>query len=115
MTNKSPRTPLRFAVLTAVSILSSAGLSAGQNISRAEYFWDTDPGINKGIAIQSLPDLNPATLNIPTDGLEPGVHLLGLRVGTSDAWSVTKTSWVTVPKTYDRTLTGAEYFWAISL
>lgn len=111
MTNKSPRTPLRFAVLTAVSILSSAGLSAGQNISRAEYFWDTDPGINKGIAIQSLPDLNPATLNIPTDGLEPGVHLLGLRVGTSDAWSVTKTSWVTVPKTYDRTLTGAEYFW----
>lgn len=111
MTNRSPRTPLRFAVLAAVSILSAAGLSAGQNISRAEYFWDTDPGIGKGIAIQSLPGSNPASLNIPTEGLEPGVHLLGLRVGTSDAWSVTKTARVTVPKTYDRTLTGAEYFW----
>ncbi len=53
-----------------------------QNINRAEYFFDADPGAGNGIAITiAIPaDIVNFTATISTASLPAGFHILGLRV-----------------------------------
>ncbi len=116
MTNESRRHLLRFAAIGAVTLLSVANLSASNNITRAEYFWDDDPGIGNGTAIPSMVGLNLETTSVPsvsisTEGLSIGTHLLGLRLKTADQWSVTKFDRVMVKNGQAPLITAVEYFW----
>ncbi len=65
---------------------------AQSNISRAEYFYDTDPGFGNGTAISITPSATISNLTFSTSvaGLTSGVHQLFMRVQTTDGlWSVT--------------------------
>ncbi len=67
-------------------------LPAVQNITRAEYFIDTDPGFGQGTAIPVSPatDLPAVVAQINTSGLSIGVHRLYLRTrNTEGRWSLT--------------------------
>jgi hypothetical protein len=61
-----------------------------QTISRAEYFFDTDPGQGNGTAITfAASDPVTITSSISTTGLKPGYHILYVRTRTSTGkWSL---------------------------
>lgn len=62
-----------------------------QGFTKAEYFFDTDPGIGNGIpiAINGTSDTSAFTASIPTATLLPGFHFLGLRVQhNNDGWGL---------------------------
>jgi hypothetical protein len=84
------------------------GVSPNAGITRAEYFFDTDPGFGNGTAIAVTPgkvvDLN---FNANTEGLNPGVHSLFIRT-KSVVWSQVHTRLVGVSP--DAGITRAEYF-----
>jgi subtilase family serine protease len=64
---------------------------APQNLVRAEYFVDTDPGFGNGVAITITPATTIAGLvaSINTAGLSNGVHRLFVRTrGNEGAWSL---------------------------
>ena len=55
-----------------------------QSISKAEYFFDTDPGVSKGTALTVTPSgAISATYAISTGSLSPGMHKLFVRFGFS--------------------------------
>lgn len=68
------------------------------HITKMEYFWDTDPGMGNGIqqAIVEADGGAVAHMEIPTDALGDGLHLLGLRFATGDQWSGTAWYYVVV-------------------
>ena len=83
------------------------------NTCVAEYFWDTDPGCGKGIPL-SADVLSTGTLielDLPTDGLKPGAHTLGIRSKSGQTWSTTCTNTVYVAGEKGPGCTYAEYFW----
>ncbi len=63
----------------------------GQQIVRAEYFVDVDPGYGNGTGFTVTPGTNiETTVNIPLAGLEPGMHNLYARIRDDNgAWSHT--------------------------
>jgi hypothetical protein len=99
---------LSIFMLTVVS-------SMAQNLTRAEYFFNTDPGVGKATAISISPgtQLN-CELNISTHGLAPGFHHLFIRLANADGtWGVAegRTIWIQ-PQQSDQNiqLSAAEYF-----
>lgn len=84
----------------------------GALADKVEYFWDDDPGI--GLAIQQPLTVDGSTaiaaLEIPTDALETGVHLLGMRVGCGEQWSSTTLRYVAVSAT-GGAIERVEYYW----
>src|SRR4051794_14881263 len=77
--------------LTAVLF---AQFSNGQGFSKAEYYFDTDPGINNGIAVplSGTSDTINFNTNISTSSLLPGFHFLALRVKhNSGTWGLFET------------------------
>jgi hypothetical protein len=85
------------------------------NLTTAEYFWDTDPGFGKGAALAlSGTDIN-TTLNVPTGTLSQGLHFLGIRLKTArGTWSPTQTQSVYIhapnPTGDPNNLTAVEFF-----
>ena len=79
-----------------------------------EYFWDEDPGYGEGTHI-ALPEDFEATLDklpIPTDGLTPGKHLLGVRIRGGEGWGPTITEKFDIwPVGQFGSLRLMEYFW----
>lgn len=66
--------------------------AAPQNLVKAEYFIDTDPGFGAASVIPITPgaDLPNVAANINTAGLSNGVHQLWLRTqGAEGKWSIT--------------------------
>ncbi len=66
------------------------GFIYGQNITKVEYFFDTDPGYDNGTSISFTPsselDLN---INIPVNNLSLGVHTLYIRAkDKNNIWSL---------------------------
>ncbi|MGP8217111.1 MAG: T9SS type A sorting domain-containing protein [Bacteroidia bacterium] len=62
-----------------------------QNITTAEYYFDKDPGLGNGtpITISSPATTENINLNIPTTGLQPGVHYLYIRgKNANNMWSI---------------------------
>ena len=90
--------------------------SWGQGFSKAEYFFDADPGINNGTSINlsSATDTFNFTTTASTISLSAGFHFLGLRVLHNDGvWSMfeTRKFYITSPATTDVTdVVAAEYF-----
>ena len=85
-----------------------------QQILYAEYFWGDDPGFGQGISIPITEgqELNLANIQIPTDGLTPGEHLLSVRAYASKGWGPTITQSVLVKGEYQaQQILYAEYFW----
>jgi hypothetical protein len=65
--------------------------ASGQGFSKAEYFFDTDPGINNGtqIALSGTSDTINFSAAISTAALSSGFHFLGLRVKhNSGTWGL---------------------------
>ncbi len=86
-------------------------LAAGQTISEAEYFFDTDPGPGNGIPI-SIVAGDPVTFTetINTSGLSPGLHYLFVRTRTSTGhWSLYEPQEFII----DGGIIAAEYFFDV--
>jgi hypothetical protein len=96
-------------------IITAASSAPGSNITTAEYFIDTDPGVGNGtnLAMTSGQAID-ETFSIPTSGLTNGLHAVHIRVQDADGtWSLyyrdyffiqTVSSFVSTP------ITEAEYF-----
>jgi hypothetical protein len=78
-----------FSILAASFILP-ANTVVG-NITKLEYFFDTDPGFGKGSVMNVAPttDLNNYVFNVDVTNLADGAHTLYVR--TFDDWSMTST------------------------
>lgn len=64
------------------------------NISRLEYFIDTDPGFGKGTAVSITPatDLNNLSFTVNISSLTPGFHNLHVRAQDANGkWSIVNT------------------------
>ncbi|MEE4175994.1 MAG: T9SS type A sorting domain-containing protein [Bacteroides sp.] len=91
------------------------GLSLwGQQVTRAEYFWDADPGFGNAtpLALVAAEDLE-VSLEIPLEALEPGLHTLFVRARDENGrWSQCFLQSVLVLKAAQipSLLTRAEYF-----
>ena len=77
-------------------------------ISKAEYFWDTDPGVGNGTSYP-IDASGMADFSVLTDDLTEGLHVLGLRVYNGN-WSGTQYYMVTLPSA-THTVDHVEYFW----
>lgn len=85
-----------------------------QQVTRAEYFWDADPGFGNAIPVSlvAADDLE-VSLEIPLDILEPGLHTLFVRARDANGrWSQCFLQSVFVLKAgqIPSLLTRAEYF-----
>ena len=80
---------------------------------KAEYFWDTDPGVGKATPLPASLGANGGMIDVDVlaEGLAPGQHTIGFRTCSGRAWSPTVTSIVVVPDERSAEITGAEYFW----
>ena len=98
-----------------MGLSGALGTAWAQTVSRAEYFFDTDPGVGNGTSIAitagALVEVN---AEIDLTGLAAGVHTLFVRTRDSNGrWSLTEgrtfliqaTPVITTP-----TITAAEYF-----
>jgi len=82
-------------------------------ITSAEYFIDTDPGVEGGVTIPVSSDFTiTESININTEGLEEGFHTMYVRVkDTDDAWSLyDKQSFHVVAPANSYEISEAEYF-----
>ncbi len=83
------------------------------NITAAEYFFNTDPGVGNGIAltVNSNTGQLTQTFTIPTNALSEGFHNLYIRtLNTDNSWSLYDRE-VFYVKHFDAyTITAAEYF-----
>ena len=79
-------------------------------IEQVEYFWDTDPGVGNAHQYE-LPSNNNGmvSLDIPTDTLSTGIHMLGMRAFCGQ-WSSTTLRYVAISAT-DGEIERIEYFW----
>ena len=71
--------------------LLSCSFSYSQNITGAEYFLDTDPGVGNGTAIAGPYSGNPInkTFNLTVASITPGVHRVVVRSkNASNVWSL---------------------------
>ena len=83
------------------------------DVSRAEYFWDDDPGFGQGTPLSITPGQTVSVdqlLSMSSD-LGPGQHQLGLRYQGTNGWSPTVIYQVFVPISDDTSISSAEYFW----
>lgn len=85
------------------------------NISKAEYFIDTDPGQGNGTAITIPGSANVNfTFPVPTTSLAAGFHFLAIRTRDTQAhWSILEARgfFITTSTTNVPNITAAEYFY----
>jgi hypothetical protein len=89
-----------------------------QTFPKAEYFFDKDPGVGKGISISvsGSGDAVKFSTNISTNNLSEGFHFLGIRVQESNgAWGMYERRMFYVSPPFASqpdmpAITGAEYF-----
>jgi len=82
---------LKYTAGLAVIVYFSAALHAQPNITRVEYYIDTDPGYGKGTALSIVPAKNLPNLsfNIDLTPLYEGVHFAAVRSQDANgAWSL---------------------------
>ncbi|MBQ0142462.1 MAG: hypothetical protein KBT06_06645 [Prevotellaceae bacterium] len=61
-----------------------------QNANTIEYFWDTDPGVGKGMIIgKTSKSSDDFSISLDASGLTEGIHTLGLRAINDGAFSST--------------------------
>ncbi len=102
---------------TLFTIVLSLGivLCSWCQVTEAEYFIDTDPGVGNAnsLAVTSGNTIN-ETFTIPTTGLPSGLHVLHIRTkGTNNVWSLYYRDYFyihTVSNTTSVPIVAAEYF-----
>ena len=80
-------------LLLITALFFSFLLCTGQNINKAEYFIDTDPGFGLAIPIPVTTPAKDVSLSFPvnTSGLSHGFHMIVLRARDSNGhWSTTR-------------------------
>jgi hypothetical protein len=104
----------KWGVFEARGFYVSGSTTNVPNITKAEYFFDTDPGNGNGI---SIPITGGATSNftasIPTTGLTPGFHFLAIRTKGGDGkWGIFESRGFYVSPTSANAadIVAAEYF-----
>lgn len=82
-------------------------------VKAIEYFFDTDPGVGHAtqMAAATTGDSLKMAFSIDTEGLEDGVHHIGIRTLTDGTWSSTYYRQFLVSSTVDNYITRVEYFW----
>ncbi len=77
-----------------------------------EYFWDNDPGIGHATPypVTAAADGTTVSFTLPTDGLDGGVHFLGLRLKGGTGWSSTYSHIIAVAP-QGGSVDCVEYFW----
>lgn len=100
-------------IFSLVMLCSCVLQTFSQDISTAEYFWDTDPGVGNGITIPITPgQILSETATISADGLTEGLHTVYIRtMDESGAWSHYKSVLVFVSNNELFEIVAAEYFW----
>jgi len=107
--------------LFIVSVVALPANAALVNITGAEYFFDTDPGLGKGTALSVTPAINIAIGNaaINITALSTGIHRLYIRTRDANGhWSLTNeknlailvTSLIIPPNPTPGNITMLEYF-----
>ena len=97
-------------------IVSPASLVTSSTITRAEYFFDSDPGRGNGVSIAVTPGASiTQNVAIPITALTPGFHNINFRViDNRGQWShfATRTFYIVPPITGNNgiTIQKAEYF-----
>jgi hypothetical protein len=84
---------LKYFGLCCVVLLTWFCSSAQSNITRVEYYIDTDPGYGTATAVSITPGINIVnqTININPLALSVGTHLIGLRaLDESGNWSLSQ-------------------------
>ena len=81
-----------------------------ETIERVEYFFDTDPGHGQGHIINNVEEGENA-VQLSTEGLRPGAHLLFMRSQGSDGvWSATQAHAFYLSSKKSEQVTRLEYF-----
>ena len=107
---------VRALVWLWLTIILISPLNASDQIIRAEYFFDNDPGVGNGIEISIEPGVSiSSSFNISVEGLEAGFHYLYIRVQNDDNnWSLFEGRTFYIQESIDAILatsiTNAEYF-----
>ena len=101
-----------FILFSAIILVQSA---RGQGFSKAEYFFDSDPGINNGTAVtlSGAQDTINFTSAVSTAALSPGFHFLGLRLRHNDGkWGLFEKRGLYISSSTANAadITAAEYF-----
>ncbi|MFD2726686.1 T9SS type A sorting domain-containing protein [Hyunsoonleella rubra] len=89
------------------------GFWGRSQITSAEYFIDTDPGVGNATALAVSGNTIDQNLNVPTTGLSEGVHKLYIRVlNTDGAWSLYDRNvfYINPGNTNSSNIASAEYF-----
>ncbi len=72
------------------TVFVNAGTTGSTNITNAEYYFDTDPGVGKATAITLNTSSLDSALKVNTTGLSAGIHTLAIRLkNNNNAWSST--------------------------
>jgi hypothetical protein len=109
----------RFAILFALMLLQGTCLTlyAQPNITRAEYFINTDPGFGSGTEITLAEGTTNSLSNHPftvnTAALTTGIHQLFVRIkDANNQWSISNRTWFfkAPPAKALSAITQAEYF-----
>lgn len=96
-------------------LLFASGEALAQNLTRAEYFFDTDVGLGAGTPITIVSDSEvDFTADIPLTGLQAGYHTLFIRFANEDdVWGHYESRTIYIHSNMEFTdpeLIGAEYF-----
>src|SRR5688572_26454425 len=103
-------------IFILLGMLFSINTVFSQNIIKAEYFLDADPGPGNGTAVPGFTagDIVNFPVTVPTSNLISGFHSLNIRVADENGvWSRYETRGFylsTVTTTNTTNITGAEYF-----
>jgi hypothetical protein len=82
---------MRISILTFIAFCFLCHFSFGQGLSKAEYFFDNDPGFGNGVSINlsGNPDSINQNFSIPIGSLSQGFHNLFFRVkNTQGKWAM---------------------------
>ena len=80
---------MRALLIGLLLIVGCTSITIAQNITAAEYFFDSDPGVGNGtsLSITAAENVN-STYSIPTAGVGAGFHILMLRFKDANGlWS----------------------------
>lgn len=75
--------------LTFLIAFLSSLIAAGQDVTRIEYYFDTDPGFGNGMTmpIVAAPDLT-QNFTVPLNTVSEGFHVLYVRAKSNGLWSI---------------------------
>ncbi len=94
-------------------LMAIVGFWGHAQITSAEYFIDTDPGVGNGTALTVSGNTIDENLSVPTNGLSEGVHKLYIRVLNTDGeWSMYDRNVFYINPSHENTsnIAAAEYF-----